>query len=67
MITVHINGESREVPSGLTINQLLEHLRVNPASTLVEYNRAALFKREWPEKIVQDGDEIELVTIVAGG
>jgi thiamine biosynthesis protein ThiS len=67
MITVQINGEPREIPEGLNINQLLEHLQANPATTLVEYNRAALFKREWPEKIVADGDEIELVTIVAGG
>lgn len=66
-IAITLNGERREVPSGLDIQQLLLHVGLQPEVSLVEYNREALLRREWPQKRVASGDEIEVVRVVAGG
>ena len=66
-VSITINGETREVPAGLDIRELLLHVGLQPEVSLVEYNREALLKREWAEKRVGAGDAIEVVRVVAGG
>ena len=41
-MVVHINGEEREIESGLSVTQLLEELEIRPARVVVELNRNVL-------------------------
>lgn len=66
-IPVHINGKDREVPKGLSVAQLLEHLDLNPALVVVELNREILDRDRYPETLVHAGDILELVHFVGGG
>lgn len=66
-ISVHINGKDRDVPEGLTVFQLLEHLDLNPALVVVEWNREILDRVRYGEVSVQSGDVLELVHFVGGG
>jgi thiamine biosynthesis protein ThiS len=66
-MTVTINGESREVPDGLTVTALLEHLGLAAGRIAVERNLDILPSAAWPETLVQPRDSFEIVQFVGGG
>ncbi len=66
-ITVHLNGRDRDVPEGLTVRGLLEHLELRPELVVVELNREILDRARHAEVEVRRGDTLELVHFVGGG
>ena len=66
-IDVHLNGEQRAVPSGLTVWDLLEWFDLNPSLVVVELNREILDRNRYAEISVEAGDVLELVHFVGGG
>jgi len=66
-IEVTLNGESRQIPSGLTVRGLLSHLELHPGMIVVEHNRRILRKEVYDEVPVRPGDSLELVQFVGGG
>lgn len=64
---VIINGESREVPGGLTVAALIEHLGLQPERVAVERNREILPRNRWAKTPVGEGDNYEIVHFVGGG
>jgi sulfur carrier protein len=66
-ITVQVNGESRTCSLQTPLPQLLEQLGLNPRLVAVEYNGEILHRQFWSETQMQEGDKIEIVTIVGGG
>ncbi len=66
-IPITINGEERQVPSGLNIRNLVEHLRLDPERVSVELNRVLVRKGQWEETAVEAGAAVEIVTFVGGG
>lgn len=66
-ITLKVNGEPRQCPSGTPLPQCLERLGFNPRLIAVEYNGEILHRQFWAETQMQEGDTLEVVTIVGGG
>ena len=66
-ITITLNGDQREVPSGLTVRDLLEHLGLQEGLVVVERNREIVRRERYDEVFVGGGDTIELVHFVGGG
>jgi len=66
-ICVTLNGDTRRVPSPITLAGLLEHLGLDPRTVVVELNRAIVRRPRLAETPVVDGDVIELVHFVGGG
>ncbi len=66
-IEVTVNGESRSIPYGLTVIQLLEWLKVEPARVAVELNRSIVRQTEWQATLVESGARLEIVQFVGGG
>lgn len=66
-ITVQLNGDSREVPAGLTVEQLLKHLDLHPRLIVVERNGEIVRTSGYGEVDVESGDTLELVHFVGGG
>ena len=64
---VHVNGEEREIESGLSVTQLLEELEIRPARVVVELNRDVLARDAFGTTALKDGDKIEIVHFVGGG
>ena len=64
---VHINGEEREIESGLSVTQLLEELEIRPARVVVELNRDVLARDAFATTALKHGDKIEIVHFVGGG
>ncbi|HLO52529.1 MAG TPA: sulfur carrier protein ThiS [Kamptonema sp.] len=66
-ITLQVNGESRNCPPQTQLPNLLQHLGLNPRLVAVEYNGEILHRQFWEETEMQEGDRLEIVTIVGGG
>jgi sulfur carrier protein len=62
-----VNGEPIELPNGLTVAALLQHLGVRAERVAVERNGLVVKKaRHVEERLAQD-DVLEIVTFVGGG
>ena len=66
-IQVQVNGKEREVPSGLSVHELVESFDLNPLLIVVELNREILSRDQFKDVQVSDGDSVELVHFVGGG
>ncbi len=66
-ITLSVNGESRTCSSQSRLPDLLQKLGFNPRLVAVEYNGEILHRQFWNETQIQEGDRLEIVTIVGGG
>lgn len=66
-ITLQVNGESHSCLPQTKLPQLLEQLSLDPRLIAVEYNGEILHRQFWTETLMQEGDKIEIVTIVGGG
>jgi thiamine biosynthesis protein ThiS len=62
-----VNGKPREAREDLTISGLLEDLKLNPQTTIVELNRNAVERGSYSEIGLSPGDRIEFVRLVGGG
>lgn len=67
LITIHLNGETQEVPEGLTLATLLEWLKLAPDRVAIERNLEIVPRGHWRETPVQTGDRLEVVQFVGGG
>jgi len=66
-MTVSINGESREIPEGLTVAMLLQHLEMPAERVAIERNLDILPRARWNETQVEPNDRYEIVQFVGGG
>jgi sulfur carrier protein len=66
-VNIVVNGEPRSVASGTTLAQLLETLRLDPRSLAVELNLDVIPRGRHAQCVLQDGDRLEIVTLVGGG
>ncbi|MGD1210433.1 MAG: sulfur carrier protein ThiS [Candidatus Acidiferrales bacterium] len=66
-MTVTINGERREIPDGLNIAAMLEHLGMAGDRVAIERNLDILPRARWQETQVQSNDTFEIVHFVGGG
>ncbi len=67
LITLQINGDRRQCSPQICLPELLTQLGMNPRLVAVEYNGEILHRQFWDETEVQEGDRLEVVTIVGGG
>ena len=64
---ITLNGETKECPTGITIDKLLELYKFDKHRTAVELNSHVVPRKEHSSHIVQDTDVLEVVTFVGGG
>ena len=66
-MTITINGERREIPDGVNVAGLLEHLGMAENRVAIERNGDILPRARWRETPVDAGDSFEIVQFVGGG
>ena len=66
MASIRLNGEERFVEAS-TLVGLLQELRIPISTVLVEQNGLALLRSELEKASLKSGDQIEILTVVAGG
>jgi thiamine biosynthesis protein ThiS len=64
---ISLNGESADTRDAKTIAELVDRYKLPPQSILVEHNGFAVHRYEWPERLLNEGDRIEFIHVVAGG
>ena len=62
-----VNGEPVELPDGLTVSTLLQHLGVRAERVAVERNGEVVKQARHREQRLASGDVLEIVTFVGGG
>ena len=62
-----LNGEKREIGSGLTLAKLLESLEIRTGSVAVEHNEKVIPRRDLEHFALNAGDKVEIVRFVGGG
>lgn len=64
---LHINGEQREFPDGLSVAALVAQLGMKPDRVAVELNLEIVPRSQWETTTLQDDDKLEVVHFVGGG
>lgn len=64
---LHINGEQRDFPAGLTVATLVAQLGMKPDRVAVELNLEIVPRARWEATSLKNGDKLEVVHFVGGG
>ena len=64
---IQVNGDTHELPDGLSVAGLLERLKIEPLRAAVERNKQLIRRSAHGATVLADGDAIEIVTLVGGG
>jgi sulfur carrier protein len=64
---IKVNGEAQEIPDGLNVAAMLEHLGMGNKRVAIERNLDILPRAEWDATLVQASDSFEIVHFVGGG
>jgi thiamine biosynthesis protein ThiS len=66
-MTIVMNGQPREIEAGTTVARLLEALEMQPRFLAVERNFELVPRTRHSECVLEEGDAVEIVTLVGGG
>ncbi|HEX3558622.1 MAG TPA: sulfur carrier protein ThiS [Pyrinomonadaceae bacterium] len=64
---IKLNGETKELTDGTTLQRLVEQLSLAPERLAVELNYEVIRRSEWPHAALSEGDRVEIVHFVGGG
>jgi len=64
---VFVNGDPKQVESGLVVTQLLDTLALTSKRVAVEINEQIIPRSEHTQHQLQPGDRVEVVTAIGGG
>jgi sulfur carrier protein len=62
-----VNGEAREVPSGTTLERLVDLLALERRRVAVAVNRSVVPRSDFGVRTVAAGDRVEILEAVGGG
>ncbi len=62
-----LNGESRNLNEPLTVAELLRRHELEPLRVAVEVNEELVRRASFEQRLIRDGDRVEIVTLVGGG
>lgn len=64
---VTVNGDARQLPDGVTVRAMLDHLELVEGPVAVEINREIVPRAAHATHVVREGDTVEIVHLVGGG
>ena len=62
-----LNGKEKTISPDLNIEKLLEQLKVNPLTVVIELNLDILDKNKYNRITLKENDKVEIVHFVGGG
>ena len=66
-IAIFVNGHARQVAATMSLGELAQTCGLDERRLLVELNLQTLPRDEWPARMLQHGDRVEFIQVVAGG
>lgn len=64
---ISVNGETRDIADGTTVQDLLVELEIRSKLCAVECNKELVPRKQHAECVLAAGDKVEIVTLVGGG
>lgn len=64
---IKINGKDEAIDSKLNLAELIKNKNLFPERIVVEYNLRVTRKDEWQKIILNEGDNIEIISFMGGG
>lgn len=64
---IKINGKDEVIDSELNLAELIKNKNLLPERIVVEHNLRIARKEEWQKIILQEGDNIEIISFMGGG
>ncbi|MCA9304011.1 MAG: sulfur carrier protein ThiS [Phycisphaerales bacterium] len=62
-----VNNEPKELPEHTTVAELIRLLGLSAGICAAEVEKQLVPKREHAERVLRDGERVEIVTLVGGG
>lgn len=62
-----VNGKTVDLEKSMTISEYLQSRGTPDALVAVEHNQRWLKREEWHGVVLNEGDELEIVRMMAGG
>ena len=66
-MTIIVNGESRDFPDKMTLSSLMRELDIKVKVMAAAVNMEVVKKSDWDNRVLVDGDKVELLHFVGGG
>ncbi|MDG4862078.1 sulfur carrier protein ThiS [Streptomyces sp. T-3] len=66
-VTISVNGESRALTEGCTLDALVATLSTAPSGVAAAVNETVVPRGAWSRTTLRDGDRVEILTAVQGG
>jgi len=66
-VRVTLNGEAKELANGITVGDLIVALELTKRRIAVEINRELVPRDAFAERMLDEGDVIEIVHFIGGG
>ncbi|MFC3000680.1 sulfur carrier protein ThiS [Falsiroseomonas tokyonensis] len=66
-IAIQVNGESRQVPQGASVAELLALIGLAAPKVAVERNLEIVPRSAWASTPLAEGDRLEIVHFIGGG
>ena len=66
-MSITLNGKPTEVEPNSNITSLLESLGLTGKPVVIEHNKTAIFPRDYSETQLAENDQLEIISIAAGG
>lgn len=67
MIDIFVNGKKVNLKNSMSVSKLVEELCISKSGIVIEHNREILEPAKFDNRVVNNGDEIEILTMVDGG
>ena len=67
MIEIKVNGQAVSISQPMPVEQVLDTVDVPPNYLAVEVNAEVVPREAYGSRMIQSGDELEVVTLVGGG
>jgi thiamine biosynthesis protein ThiS len=64
---IFINGEEYSFEKEFTLEDLIQNLKINKDTTVVEINETIINRNNYPKTFLKNGDKVEIITFVGGG
>ena len=67
LMKIDINDKEFDVSDGITVQNLIDELKLDIKSTAVAVNKTIVSKSGYREFLLNENDKVDLVTIAPGG
>ena len=67
MIEIEVNGEAQQVPSACSLADLVGELKLQGQALALAVNRQVVPRQQWPQRLLQACDKVDIVRAIGGG